>query len=69
MIKTVNINKYSLVRMPDVFRPSVQETNKNGTTTVDIHFGANMDIMVVVAKNKKLSEDNAKRIKILTEEK
>lgn len=68
MIKSVKINKYSLVRMPDTFRPSVEQINK-GSTEVDIHFGSNMDIVVVVAKHKELSRDNQERIRILTESK
>jgi hypothetical protein len=69
MIKTTNITKHNLVRMPDILRYAVIETNKTDKATVDVYFGANMDIMVVVAKNKKLSNDNQQRIKILTEEK
>lgn len=69
MIKTVNINKYDLVRLPDTVRPSVMEANKNGEATVDIHFGSNMDIVVVVAKNRQLSNDDQERIRIITGQK
>lgn len=69
MIKIVNVNKYGLVKLPDTFRPSVLDANKDNTSTVHVHFGANMDVVVVVAKNKQLSGDNKERIKILTENK
>ena len=71
MIKTVKINKYVQVRLVDTFRPAVIETNKKNkgeaTTEVDIHFGAIMDVVIVVAKHKKLSSDDMRRIKILTD--
>ena len=65
MIKTTNITKHDLVNMPDTFRPAVKEANKSDKATVDIYFGKEMDIVVVVAKEKQLNNDNLRRIKIL----
>ena len=65
MIKTTNITKHDLVSMPDTLRPSVMEVNKSNKATVDVYFGRDMDIVVVVAKEKQLSNDNQRRIKIL----
>jgi len=66
MIKTVNVDKYSSVRLTDTFQCAVIEVNK-GTRAVDIYFGSNMDIVVCVAKGKQLSKDNLERIRILTD--
>jgi hypothetical protein len=65
MHKTVKVNKLNMVKLPDTFRPTVLDTNKNGDATVDIHFGSNMDILVITAKNKQLSGDDTSRIKII----
>jgi len=65
VIKTTNITKHDLISVPDTFRPSVLEVNKTGKATVDVYFGRDMDIIVVVAKEKQLSNDNQRRIKIL----
>lgn len=66
MIKTANIGSYCTVRLPDTFLPAIVDTNK-GTNKVNIYFGANMDIVVVTAKEKQLSKDDIERIRILTE--
>jgi hypothetical protein len=66
MIKTVNVTKFSEVRVVDTFRPAVMNAN-GGTPEVDIHFGSNMDILVIVASKKQLSRDNQERIRILTD--
>jgi hypothetical protein len=65
--KTVKLNKYNEARLPDTFKPAVEETNK-GSAIVNIHYGKNMDIIILVAKEKQLSKDNLSRIKILVEE-
>ena len=66
MIKTVNVGRYSTVRLPDTFELAVIETNK-GSREVKIHFGSNLDIVVCVAKDRKLSRENVERIRILTD--
>lgn len=65
MIKIVRISKYDEVKLPDTFQPAMLETNK-GINEVAVHFGTNMDIIVCVAKLKKLSDDDLTRIRILT---
>jgi len=65
VIKTTNITKHDLISVPDTFRPSVLEVNKSSKATVNVYFGRDMDIIVVVAKEKQLSNDNQRRIKIL----
>ena len=71
MEKNTNITKYSQIRLVDTFKPAVEQTNNksgNGSKPeVVIHFGTNMDILVICAKHKKLSRDNTERIKILLE--
>ena len=67
MIKTSKVSKRNMLRLPDTFRPTVEQSN-DGDTTVDIYFGSNMDVLVLVAHSKKLSDDNRKRIHILTDE-
>jgi hypothetical protein len=69
MVKVVNVNKYGMVKLTDTFMPAVLESNKDNTRTVNVHFGTNMDIAVVVAKGRQLSKDNQERIRILTNEK
>lgn len=66
MIKTSKVNKYSEVRVIDTFRPAVENTNR-GSSEVNVHFGTNMDILVITAKNKDISKDNLERIRILTD--
>lgn len=66
MQKTVNVGKYGTVKLPDTFSPAVLETNKGGKE-VNVFFGANMDVVVCIAKNKKLSGDNQERIRILVD--
>lgn len=66
MIKSTKLGKYCTVRLPDTFLPSTLDTNK-GDNKVNIHFGGNMDIVVVTARDKQLSKDDQERIRILTE--
>lgn len=66
MIKKAKVSQRDLVRLPDTFRPTIQQLN-NGDAAVDIHFGSNLDVLVLVAHNKQLSKDNQERIRILTE--
>jgi hypothetical protein len=58
--------------LPDTFRPSVPDTkttNKKGVTDtikeISIHYGCNMDIVVICSKGKQLSKDNLERLRIL----
>jgi hypothetical protein len=67
MLKTSKVTLRNLIRVPDTFKPTVEQTN-GGDALVDVYFGANMDVLVLVAHKKKLSDDNHKRIHILTEE-
>jgi hypothetical protein len=66
MIRPSRVNKISEVKVVDTFRPTVMHIN-GGSNEVDVHFGANMDILVIVAKGKQLSKDNIERIRILTD--
>lgn len=38
-----------------------------GTQDVDVHYGNNFDVLVIVPSGKDLSRDNKERIRILTE--
>ena len=67
MIKTTKISKYNEVRLVDTFKPSVEATN-NGTPMVNIHFGTNMDILIITAKDKQIGKDNMERIRILIDQ-
>ncbi len=66
MILVAGVNKYGLVKLPNTFRPSILDTNKDNEAKVNIHFGSNMDIVVIVARNKQLSRDDSDRIRYLT---
>lgn len=66
MIKTANVTRYNQIRLVDTFRPVIT-TQNNGKPAADIYFGSNMDVLVIVAHNKKLSRDNMERIRILTD--
>ena len=68
MIKQSKINAYNEVRLVDTFKPVVMSTNEDGSPKVNIHFGQNMDILVITAKDKQLSKDNQERIRILTDQ-
>jgi len=70
MIKTVRLAKYNTIKLLDTFLPSVIDTNKGNdkqAREVNIHFGANMDILVIYARGKVLTKDNLERIRILTD--
>jgi hypothetical protein len=69
MIKRQNIkpgakNNPIRVKPPDTFTSFVEQ---NAVQSLDIHFGSNYDIIVIVPSNKQLSKDNQERIRILTE--
>jgi hypothetical protein len=66
MIKTVRVTKYNEIRVIDTFKPTIEKLN-GGTPEADIHFGSNMDILIIVGHNKKISKDNLERIRILTD--
>lgn len=75
MFRTVNVGKYSTVKLPDTFEPAVIETNtkaNKGKDTsekelraVNVHFGRNMEVVVCVAKSKKLEGIDLERIELL----
>ena len=54
-----------MVTVPDLFKPILEQHYKSDK--VDVHIGANMDIVVICATDKQLSKDNQERIRILTE--
>jgi len=62
MIKTTKVTQHNLIKLIDTFRPSVVEVNKDKSSTVNMYFGANMDILIITAIDKKLSDDNLTRI-------
>ena len=66
---TVNIRAYDTIKLPDTFQPSVIETNKalseKERKNVNVYFGERMSIVVCVARNQKLSDDDRRRISIL----
>ncbi|MDD3460987.1 MAG: hypothetical protein PHW28_06810 [Mesotoga sp.] len=67
MIKTSKVNAYGEVKTVDTLLPAVQAVNADKSSKVNVHFGSNMYIIVVVAKDAQLSKDNLERIRILTE--
>jgi hypothetical protein len=52
------------IKPPDTFISFVEQ---NAVQTLDIHFGANYDVLIIVPSGKQLSKDNQERIRILTE--
>ena len=70
MIRKSKVNLYNEVKVVDTFLPAVMEVNKGDdkqSREVNIYFGANMDTLVITARNKQLSKDNLERIRILTD--
>lgn len=68
MIKKIKVktgNKYSIrITPPDTFSAFLEQNN---VPSIDVHFGSNYDVIVVVPSDKELSKDNKERIRILTE--
>lgn len=64
MIKKSKIGIRNLVRVPDTFNDIMKQL---GTQDIDVHYGSNFDVLVIVPSNKDLSRDNKERIRILTE--
>jgi hypothetical protein len=58
--KHSKINKKGMVRLPDTM---VDNDNKQ----IDIIYGSNFGIVVIVDSNKSLDKDNTERIRILTD--
>lgn len=65
MIVKSKVTKKNLVHVPDLFRPFIEQ--HYNSDNVDVHIGANMDILIICANSKELSKDNKERIRILTE--
>lgn len=64
-IKVKTTNKYSIrVTPPDTFSAFLEQ---NKVQSIDVHFGSNYDVVVIVPSDKELSKDNKERIRILTE--
>lgn len=64
MIKKSKIGIRNLIRVPDTFNDVMAQL---GTQDVDVHYGNNFDVLVIVPSGKDLSRDNKERIRILTE--
>jgi len=73
MFRTVNVGKYSTVKLPDTFEPAVMETNHKANKStpeselrkVHVYFGKNMDVAVCIAANHKLEGMDLERIELL----
>lgn len=62
MIKISKIGGKGVVKLPDTMIAMLGVSSK-----VDVHFGGNFDVVVIVPHDKELSRDNKERIRILTE--
>ena len=67
MVKVSKVNKYGEVKTVDTLLPTVCDINDDKSNKVNVYFGANLHIVVITAKDAKLSKDNLERIRILTD--